>query len=97
MSHRVQGDADALITIIALQRYKAKTGQYPESLDELLKEKYLKQMPMDPFSDKQFVYKKTDNNFILYSYACDFDDDGGKHVGWKQYDDGDYIYWPTQE
>ena len=33
---------------------------------------------MDPYSDKPLVYKKTDNNFILYTPGPSLIDHGGK-------------------
>jgi hypothetical protein len=53
---------------------------------------------MDPFSSGPLVYKLTDNNFILYSLAADFNDDGGKHdPKWAGEGDGDYVFWPVQK
>ena len=35
----------------ALQKYYADKGKYPESLDALVSEKYLRKMPFDPVTD----------------------------------------------
>ena len=42
------------------------------NLEELLDAGYIKAMPMDPFSDKPLVYRKTKENFILYSVGQKF-------------------------
>jgi hypothetical protein len=56
---------------------------------------------MDPFSDKPLVYRRTDDDFILYSVGYNFIDDGGvrgkdkngKPRMWA--DNGDRIFRPT--
>ena len=81
-------------------RYKNDKGLYPEKLQELITTGYLKELPMDSFSDKPLVYKKTDDNFILYSVGHNFkDDDGvsgkdskGRAKPWR--DNGDTVFWP---
>ena len=71
------------------------------SLDELVVEKYLKELPIDPFSDKALVYRKTDGNFILYGVGSNFKDDGGQVIRdgkgkARQYaDEGDWVFWPV--
>jgi len=92
---------EATVTVLALQRWQLGKGSYPEKLDELVTAGYLKEVPMDPFSDKPLVYKKTDDNFTLYSVGPNFKDDGGR-LGkdrkgkvklWA--DDGDAVFWPV--
>ena len=82
-------------------RYRQNVGQYPQKLNELVTAEYLKQLPMDPFSDRPLVYKKRDDNFLLYSVGRNFtDDDGefgkdkkGKIKVWA--DEGDAVFWPA--
>ena len=62
-------DAESTTLIIALIRYKQDTGAFPESLDKLVEKGYIKQVPVDPFSDKPITYRKTDNSFLLYSWG----------------------------
>ena len=58
---------------------------------------------MDSFSNNPLVYKKTDDNFILYSVGLNFIDDDGKVVRddegkiktWP--DEGDNVFWPMQK
>jgi competence protein ComGC len=100
LSNRSKIDIQATIAIIALQRYKSDKGQYPESLDELVSNGYLKSKPIDPWSDKPLIYRKTEKGFTLYSIGNNFIDDGGKmgvdNKGqprlWQ--DNGDNVFWP---
>jgi len=59
-------------------RYNADKGLYPENLQQLITAGYLKDLPMDAFSDGPVVYKKTDDNFSLYSIGPNFKDDSGR-------------------
>ena len=58
---------------------------------------------MDPWSDKPLAYKKTENDFILYSVGPNFTDDGGEHGRdrdgriQKWADNGDMIFWPLRD
>ena len=71
--------------------------------EELFEAGYLKKLPMDPYSDSPLVYKKTDDDFILYSVGYDFEDDGGEvyrdNKGrvrpWG--DEGDAVFWPVRK
>jgi len=101
IAYRQKTQVEALITTLAIIRFKQSTGNYPESLDNLVVTGYLKQLPMDPFSDKALIYKRTEDNFILYSVSLNFTDDGGecgkdekgKPRLWA--DEGDAVFWPV--
>jgi len=101
--YRVQILHEATITVLALQRWRLERNGYPADLDELVTAGYLNELPMDPYSDKPLVYKKTDDNFILYSVGRNFTDDGGEYGKdrkgkprlWYSLD-GDAIFWPIQ-
>jgi hypothetical protein len=94
-------DAESTPLIIALVRYKQDTGAFPESLDKLVEQGYIKQIPVDPFSDKPLAYRKTDNNFLLYGWGDNLKDDGGqvardeKGKPIKFADTGDWVFWPV--
>ncbi len=103
-SYLVKVQCEAVVTVLAILRYKQDKGEYPEMLNQLVKAGYLKQIPIDPYSDKPLVYRKTDGNFILYSVGLDFTDDGGEFC----YGDdgrariwldkkGDAVFWPRAE
>jgi hypothetical protein len=94
----------ASITIIATQRWKLDKGQYPDTLNELVEAGYMKELPMDPYSDKALVYKRVGDNFTLYSIGVNFKDDGGKVATennkiqeWGTKEAGDAVFWPVQK
>jgi len=79
--------------LLALQAYKARHGAYPASVEEL-KTKLGWKLPKDPFSEKDFVYRRRDKGFILYSVGPDMKDDGGGRPCAKSYSgiqEGDII------
>ncbi|MDH4201868.1 MAG: hypothetical protein OEV87_03155 [Phycisphaerae bacterium] len=101
-SHRSRVDSEATLATLAILQYEKEHGEYPESLDALVKKELLKAVPMDPYSDKPLIYRKTDDDFILYSIGYNFTDDGGVVTGkdrqgrpkiWA--DDGDAVFWPV--
>ncbi len=97
LSYRVEGHTDGLLVTTAILRYKGDTGRYPENLQELVTAGYFDELSMDVFSGKPLVYKLSGDGFQLYSFAHDFDDDGGEHdPKWADDGDGDYVFWPVQ-
>jgi hypothetical protein len=106
MSSRCRADTDGLITTLALLRYKADKGQFPDKLDELVSAGYLNILRSDPFSGRPFggrpfAYKRVGEDFTLYSFGTNLKDDGGKlglntkgqPARWA--DDGDAVFWPV--
>ncbi len=65
--------------LLALLAYKARFGGYPSSIQEL-KSKLGWKLPVDPFTGKDFIYKKQTKGFILYSVGPDMNDDGGQPI-----------------
>jgi len=100
IAYRAKMGHEATVAILALQRWRLEKDQYPVSLDELVSPGFLEELPMDSWSDKPLVYKKTDDDFILYSVSYNFTDDGGEYGKdrsgnvreWS--DNGDRIFWP---
>jgi hypothetical protein len=101
MGHRHRTNIEASICILALQRYKADKDSFPNDLQELVTAGYLRQLPLDVYSDKPLVYRKTDDGFFLYSVGDNFEDDGGKSRAdskdrprlWDN--DADAVFWPV--
>ncbi|MDD5455086.1 MAG: hypothetical protein PHW62_06290 [Candidatus Ratteibacteria bacterium] len=91
---RYQTYIDICRTGLALKLYKAKNGNYPGKLENLAPD-FLNEIPVDPFSGKNLIYKKSANGFILYSLGPNMKDDGGidaRTVKWE----GDYdIVWES--
>jgi len=94
---------EATVTILALKRWHLEKNAYPATLDELVGAGYLKELPMDPYSDRPLIYKRTDDDFVLYSVGSNFTDDGGvsgkdregQPRSWR--DNGDTLFWPVLE
>jgi len=100
ISYRNKVGCEAVVTTLAIMRYKQDKGNYPETLEQMVEAGYVKEIPMDPWSDKPIVYRKTEGNFILYGVGGNFKDDGGQVIRddkgkVKQYaDEGDWVFWP---
>ena len=97
-----QAEEDALLTILAILRFKADKGNFPDNLDELITAGYLKEQPQDPYNNRPLTYKRTGNNFTLYSLGPNFKDDGGKQTGDKRLPGwwnsvGDTVFWPVSK
>jgi len=95
-------NVQSLIAILSLLRYRLDKGAYPDDLNELVTAGYLKELPMDLYSDKPLVYKKTDDSFTLYSAGRNFKDDGGevfrehgRIYRWGTQEAGDAVFWPV--
>ena len=61
---------------LALAMYRFENGEYPKSL-ELLSPEFMKEVPMDPFTDKPFCYQRSKDTFLLYSTGRNQIDHGG--------------------
>ena len=103
MTWRMKTDREALLTVLAALRYKKAEGRYPAELDGLIEAGYLKKLPLDPYSNEPLVYKRTDDDFILYSVGPNFTNDGGisgtgisgKNKQWT--DNYDTVFWPLPD
>jgi len=83
--------------IIALRRYKNKTGNWPESIDDV-KPLAPAEIFVDPINGSSFVYKLTEENFTLYSKGKNNIDEGGKRDRWDEEKTGadDWLIWPLK-
>ncbi len=98
LESRIRADEQALITTLVILRYNAESDGYPGALPQLVSAGYLNELPIDPFSNKPFVYKRTRDSFTLYSFGADFDDDGGLHSKWGLGEEGgDQVFWPLEQ
>jgi membrane protease YdiL (CAAX protease family) len=95
-SYRCKARKDALIITIAIMRYRLGQGELPDELYQLVREGYLDSIPLDPYSDEPFIYKKLHTDFLLYSLGPDFDDDGGTRSN-KDISEGDDVFWPPED
>jgi len=103
VAYRNKVGVEAFVATVAILRYKQEHGNYPENLSELLEAGLLKELPMDPFSNEPVVYRKMDDDFMLYSVGLNFEDDGGQVVRDKRArvkkwaDEGDEVFWPVDK
>jgi len=103
LGYRSKVSHEATVAIMALKRWRLEKNSYPAGLNELVAAGFIKELPMDPYSDKSLVYNKTDDDFILYSVGPNFTDDGGEPgkdtkgriSKWR--DNGDTVFWPVPE
>ncbi len=80
--------------IVHLTIYKARFGAYPERLGQLTVAD-LPTLRRDPFSGRDFVYRRSGADFVLYSLAYNLTDEGGRHD--PEWTEEDYVFWPVQE
>ena len=85
------------LLLIAMRRYKDKNGVWPENLDEiadLTKEENF----IDPANGQSFMYKLTDDSFILYSKGKNGIDNGGQQYSYhKDKENDDINIWPLKQ
>ena len=97
ISKKEKISGEALVTTLALLRYKADKGDFPISLQELVLTHYIKELPIDPYGKGPLVYKRMDGDFILYSLGANFEDDGGIPSNWGMgKEGGDQVFWPIE-
>ena len=62
------------ITLLGLNAiiYKKKFGHLPNSLNDLMSN-----IPIDPYSGKQYIYKKLADGFMIYGVGADGKNDNG--------------------
>lgn len=66
----------ATVTVIALEQFRRRTGNWPERLDQLVPGD-LETIPQDVFSGRPLVYRLVNGVPLLYSVWEDRTDDGG--------------------
>jgi len=76
----------------ALERHRLATGQYPNSIEQLVPQ-YVDRLPTDLFNGKPLRYRATpDSNYLLYSVGWNELDDGGVTGGENR--EGDWVWSP---
>lgn len=61
---------------IAVQRYRLKTGNLPDALEDLVPI-YIDAVPEDPYDGRSLRYDELETGFVVYSIGEDRKDDGG--------------------
>ncbi len=67
---------------MALAVYRAEHGSYPESIDQLVPA-VLERLPVEVFSGKPFVYKRSADGFLLYGVGVNGVDEGGSNERYR--------------
>lgn len=86
------------LLIIALRQYKNANGHWPEKLEEI-KSFAPAEVFIDPINGDSFVYKRTEENFTLYSKGKNNIDDNGQYDNnWpeKKGQADDQVIWPPR-
>ena len=87
--HRVRALARLLQTDIALRQLRDADGRFPSGLLELVPS-FLPAVPIDPFTDRPLVYRRTSSTeFVLYSTGPKRFDGGGRLGTWLDVTCGD--------
>jgi ABC-type transport system involved in multi-copper enzyme maturation permease subunit len=71
---------------LALRIYREKHSNYPDTLSPLVPE-VIPELPFDPFTGKDYIYRREGKGFIVYSVGLNQKDDSGKSLREKGYDD----------
>jgi len=98
---RAQTLVDEANVACALERYRLAHGDFPETLETLVRE-YFKKLPTDLIGGQTLRYRrKSSDNFLLYSVGWNESDDGGIAIrnanGYVDLDKGDWVWDPLQE
>jgi hypothetical protein len=92
----------AVLTILAIKRYEARHGVLPDTLQDLVSDDLINELPRDFYADGPLVYRRDQEGFILYSWGDNLKDDGGTPStnanGKPQLfrPNGDWIFWPIE-
>jgi hypothetical protein len=62
---------------MASERYRLKHGNWPASLEALVKEGWLAEVPVDPLDDQPMRFRVTPEGIVIYSIGFDRQDNGG--------------------
>ena len=93
---QAQGRHEAMLDLmqigILLERYKARNGSFPATLDAVAPD-LGGSVPVDPFTGKSYQYRALGAKFLLYSIGENRRDDGGTH----DYRKGDIVWRGRKE
>lgn len=75
-STRVESQHRMSLLVLSLEAYKSDHAEYPQSLDQLVPA-FCDVLPLDPFEEESFHYKRTEEGFKLYAVGMNLQDDQG--------------------
>ncbi|MFO0961099.1 MAG: hypothetical protein U0800_27270 [Isosphaeraceae bacterium] len=67
-----------LVALLAAERHRRKTGEWPESIDAIGAE-FLPRKPDDPYTGGPFRVSHRDGRYVVYSVGPNLADDGGEY------------------
>ena len=73
---RMAASVRGVMVMAAVELYRAEHASYPATLTQLVPD-YLQALPEDPFTGSGFGYAAGSNDYLLYSFGPDMEDDGG--------------------
>lgn len=94
LHERLTAERRATRLLVYIFAHHGQTGGYPETLGAL-DASDLDGFRIDPFSGKDFVYRRQGESFTLYTVADNLEDDGGRHD--PKWENGDYVFWPKPD
>jgi hypothetical protein len=97
---RSRGDLLAAAAAIACERYRQRTGRWPDTLDAIPKD-LLPAVPIDPFTGTPLRFLRLEDGILVYTVGPDETDDGGAvaedpESGRKQTDFGLRLWDPAR-
>ena len=99
LAQRCEATRRATVLVYELALYKARTGNYPDSLSQLRIPAW-NDYRIDPFSGELFRYRLVNGEPLVYSVLQNGVDDGGVHSPtWTSAVPGasdDFVFWPPQ-
>jgi len=85
--------------ILLIQQHHSINKKWPMDLSELKLPNGARDLIIDPFSEKHFVYQIKGDDFILYSVGADGIDNQANHHKWQFYKlepNTDFVFWPPK-
>jgi hypothetical protein len=73
---RNEAETGGILLLAAVKLYEKRNGRPPSALSELVPA-CISQLPKDPFSGRDYIYKVRGRDWILYSVWDNLTDDGG--------------------
>jgi hypothetical protein len=90
LGHVHNATVEGTLGAIGILRYQKNKGALPGGWEPVVAAGYLKEVPIDRFSGKPIVYKRTGDTFTVYSVGRNGVDDGGDANDRK-----DIVIWPV--
>lgn len=90
---RSVGQARCVVVALACERYRQRTGRWPDALGALPPD-LLAAVPLDPLDGQPLRFRRTADGVVVYTVGRDRRDDGGDVAGADGPDDGFRLWNP---